>query len=191
MDNLPIDSDTILSLYSGYTSTQTFSWTPTICGYHNIKAVADANNNVQECDETNNEKQKSVHVVSPDLIIQSMTWAPTTPKKGDSVTFTVTIKNQGYADAESSHVRLYIRSIEVDPASASVGPITAGSTVRKSFTWTADSCAKTAVSVLADADNEVEESREDNNYRLETIYVKCPDLEITAQKAMIYMQETT
>nr|QNO52690.1 hypothetical protein PKPCIMEP_00010 [Methanosarcinales archaeon ANME-1 ERB6] len=179
IDNLPIDSDSILSLNSVSTSTQTFSWTPTICGYHNIKAVADANNNVQECDETNNEKQKSVHVRSPDLIIQSLTWAPKAPKKGDSITSTVTIKNQGDADADSSHVRLFIRNIEVDPASASVGPIAAGSTVSKTFTWTADSCAKTAVSVIADADNEVDESREDNNYLPETIYVKCPDLEIT------------
>ena len=179
VDNLPIGSDSILSLYSGYTSTQTFSWTPTICGDHNIKAVADAKNNVQECDETNNEKQKSVHVVSPDLVIQSLTWAPTTPKKGDSITFTVTIENQGDADADSSHVRLFIRNIGVDPVSVSVGPIAAGSTVSKTFTWTADSCAKTAVSVIADADNEVDESREDNNYLPKTIYVKCPDLEIT------------
>ncbi len=180
INNQYLDFDNVPSLSHDATSTQTFTWTASSGGFVHVKAVADADNNVQEYDKFNNVGMESLHVGgSPDLIIQALTWAPTTPKKGDSVTFTVTIKNQGYADAESSHVRLYIRSIEVDPASASVGPITAGSTVRKSFTWTADSCAKTAVSVLADADNEVEESREDNNYRLETIYVKCPDLEIT------------
>ena len=179
INNQYIDFDNISSLSHDATSTQTFTWTASSCGNVLVKAVADANNDVQECDETNNEKQKSVHVVSPDLIIQSLKPTPKTPKKGDSVTFTVTIKNQGDADADSSHVRLFIRHIEVDPSSASVGPIAAGSTVSKTFTWTADSCAKTAVSVIADADNEVDESREDNNYLPETIYVKCPDLEIT------------
>ncbi|KAF5436918.1 Serine protease, subtilase family [Candidatus Methanophagaceae archaeon] len=174
------DFDNIPSLSHDATSTQTFTWTASSGGFVHVKAVADADNNVQEYDKFNNVGMESLHVGgNPDLIIQALTLAPTKPKKGDSVTFTVTIKNQGDADAESSHVRLCIRSIEVDPASASVGPIAAGSTVRKTFTWTADSCAKTAVSVIVDADKELEESREDNNYLLETIYVKCPDLEIT------------
>jgi subtilase family serine protease len=155
-----------------------FTWTASDCGDQSVKAVADCNGEVTESDDGNNERMESVHVRCPDLIIQSLTPSPPDPKKGDSVTFTVITKNKGDADADSSHTRLFIKHFEVDSASSPVGPIAAGATASNTFTWTVDSCGSTGVSVIADADKEVDESDEDNNYQPETIYVKCPDLEI-------------
>lgn len=153
IDGSEVNTVSVGSIGAGSTVDATFAWTASGCDDHSVKAVADCKGKVTESDENNNERMESVHVRCPDLIIQALTWSLTNLKKGDSVTFTVTTKNKGDADADSSHTRLFIRSIEVEPASAPVGHIAAGSTVSKTFTWTADSCASTAVSALADADD--------------------------------------
>jgi subtilase family serine protease len=56
---------------------------------------------ITESDESNNEKTKAFQVTkqAPDLIIQDITWDPSSPKTGDTVTFTVSYKNQGTLSA--------------------------------------------------------------------------------------------
>jgi len=42
-----------------------------------------------------------------DLIIKDITWTPTNPSLGETVTFTATIKNQGNGSSSSSRVYFY------------------------------------------------------------------------------------
>lgn len=101
----------------------------------------------------------------PDLIISDIAWSPTNPPVGDSVTFTVTIKNQGSGDALSSYVYYYIDGSKVD--SDSVSSIQAGDTTTETFSWTAKAGSH-PVKADADATNKVSESNEDNNDATET-----------------------
>ena len=160
VDNQYNGSDTISSLNSGRTSTQTFTWTPTTCGTHNIKAVADANNNVKECDENNNEKTRSVNVKCPDLIVEDIAWNPPDPELDESITFTVTISNRGECDAKASHAKFLIDETEFK--TVSVGSISAGSSATRTFTWTASGCGDHNVEAIADCNGEVTESDEVN-----------------------------
>ena len=44
----------------------------------------------------------------PDLVVEGVTWSPEVPDIGDTVTFTITIRNQGLGPADSSRVAYYI-----------------------------------------------------------------------------------
>ncbi|RJS70341.1 hypothetical protein CW714_07475 [Methanophagales archaeon] len=70
----------------------------------------------------------------PDLMIQDITWTPSSPKTGDTVTFTVTYKNQGTLSAgRSFSVCLYVDGSRV--TYNSVSDLSAGASGTTSFTW--------------------------------------------------------
>ena len=106
----------------------------------------------------------------PDLIIQDISWSPSSPEQGDAITFTVTTKNQGAASAGNSTVKYHIdgsyTTYDLVPA------LSAGSTSTQTFTWTADRCGDVQVKAVADANNAVSESNEGNNERTETVNVE-------------------
>ena len=97
---------------------------------------------------------------SPDLTISDITWSPINPAIGGSVTFTVTIKNQGSGDALSSYVYYYIDGSKV--GYDSVSSIPAGGSTTETFTWKA-TAGSHSVKAVADADYKVAESDESNN----------------------------
>ena len=168
IDDAYLTSDLVNPLNAGASANKTFTWTAQ-ADYHAIKAVADSNNEVTESDEANNENT----VISSvrDLIIETITGSPTGPSVGDTVTFTVTIKNQGNARAGSSRVAYYI-----DGSSRGyqqVQEIDAGATVTKTFTWIAQA-GYHIIKAVADSNNEVTESDETNNER--TVIFPVPDL---------------
>ncbi|WP_113704666.1 discoidin domain-containing protein [Nonomuraea lactucae] len=70
-------------------------------------ATADDDGRVIELDEANNTRTGSLTVRpvdSADLIASSVTWTPGNPAQGDSVTFAVTVRNQGtLASSGGSH----------------------------------------------------------------------------------------
>ncbi len=157
-------------IVAGATATKTFTWIAQ-AGSHDIKAVADSNDTLTESDETNNEK--TVTFPTPDLIIETVTWSPVVPSIGETVTFTVTIKNQGIGKAGSSRVDLYI-----DGSSRGyqdVQEIDAGATATKTFTWVAETGSHT-IKAVADSDDEVNESDETNNEKTVTFSTLPPDL---------------
>ncbi|NQE06042.1 Cell surface glycoprotein [ANME-1 cluster archaeon GoMg1] len=178
IDGSYVASDSVPSLSAGSTSTQTFTWTAYKCGKVKVKAVADATSKVSESNEGNNCRTETVNVAcdeKPDLIIQDIYWSPSSPDKGDTIKFTVKIKNQGSGSAGSSTVKYYIDGSYV--TSDSVPSLSAGSTSTQTFTWTADKCGNVRVKAVADATNVVSESNEGNNYRTETVSISCgPDL---------------
>ena len=149
------------------TSTKIFTRTAQ-AGSHTLKVIADSNNEVTENNETNNVKTYMVSTLAPDLIIESITWSPAYPTIGDTVTFTVTIKNQGSSKASYSYVAYYIerpRRWVIQVAyltSASVSPIEPGATVAKTFSWKAEAGLYIFKAII-DEEDQILESDESNN----------------------------
>ncbi|NQE54966.1 hypothetical protein C5S29_15415 [ANME-1 cluster archaeon GoMg3.2] len=174
VDNKYVDSDSIPSLDSDAASSQTFTWTADSCGNVSVKAIADANNEVHECDENNNDNQKSIEVDGPDLIIQDITLPSGKICLGQPVTITVTVKNQGGCTAGASTVKYFVDNKYVDSDTVPSLDLAAAST--QTFTWTADSCGNVSVKAVADANNDVRECDENNNDKQKSIEVDGPDL---------------
>ncbi|MFC2040857.1 CARDB domain-containing protein [Chloroflexota bacterium] len=165
-------SEDVQKIDIGESITKTFAW-PAEVGSHTIKAIADAEKKVSELDENNNEKTVTFSGASPpDLIIESITWSPANPSEGDSVTFTVIIKNQGNGKAGDSYVAYYIDNTYL--ASKPVNPIDPSATNTKTFTWIAEAGYHT-IKAVADDYQTITEGDEANNVK-EVIYPVPPDL---------------
>ncbi len=112
---------------------------------------------VQDNAGTTNTTTRQVVVQAPslpDLVVQSFTYAPLTPTVGQSITFTVIVRNQGTASAGAFRVRLNGASLSTTATSSSLGagssrtlslvlPLTAGS---ETFTVTVDDLSQVAES---------------------------------------------
>jgi subtilase family serine protease len=172
VDGSYYDRDYVSSLSDGSTTTTSFTWTAE-CGNHAIKAIADCYNAVTESNEGNNWMSKGGLNIpcKPDLIIQDISWDKNSPKRGDTITFYVKVKNQGSGSAGTSTVKYYIDGSYV--ASDSVPGLSAGSTSTQTFTWMVNKCGNVQVKAVADATNAVAESNEENNARTETVSVIC------------------
>ena len=170
IDDNYLASDYVNPIDVGASANETFTWTAE-AGSHNIKAVADSENEVAESNETNNEKTVTFSTTAPDLIIETITGSPTSPPIGETVTFTVTIKNQGSGNASPSRVHFYID--DSSRGYQNVQEIDAGATATKTFTWIAQAGSH-AIKAVADSENEVAESNETNNEK--TVTFPTPDL---------------
>ncbi len=168
----------VLELAAGATATNTFTWAARKAS-HIIKAVADVSNVVNEGNEANNTKTTTVtfsgSATSSDLIVQSIAWSPENPLPEDTVTFTVTIKNQGSVQVNPSHAAGYID--DTYQTSAYVSEISSGATATTTFTWTAQPGSHT-FKALADSNNIITETKETNNEKAVTLSIPAPDLVI-------------
>lgn len=113
----------------------------------------------------------------PDLTIQSVVWTPDTPSLGDTTRFTVTVSNQGDDIAGNSRLVFYIDDQITD--SAILSTINPGSALSYIFTWKATAGAHVAKAV-ADSDQAVAESDENNNEKSYAFSVLAPDLIISS-----------
>jgi len=172
IDDAPLTSDSVNPIDPDDTATKTFTWTAQ-AGSHNIKAVADSNEEVIESDETNNVLAITLSTVAPDLIIKAITWSPENPSKDTIVFFTVAIKNQGNGRADSSHVDFYVDGSLKD--SQAIQGIDAGTTVTERFTWIARAGPHN-IKAVADSNEEITESDETNNALTVTLSTLVPDL---------------
>ncbi|MFC2006099.1 CARDB domain-containing protein [Chloroflexota bacterium] len=159
IDDARLDFATTGPINPGGTISETFSWIAQ-GGSHIAKAVADPYNKVVESDDNNNEKTVTFPPLVPDLIIQSITWPSTSSIVGETLTFTVVIKNQGNAIAGSSSAHFYIDESSEDYQD--VQRIGVNDSVTMTFTWVAKA-GSYAVKVIADLHNRVTESDESNN----------------------------
>ena len=178
IDGSYVGSDTVPSLSVGSTSTQTFTWKANKCGNVQVKAIADATNAVDESNEDNNERSEIFEIPceKPDLIIQDISWEPKNPNKGDTVTFTAIVKNQGpESTGKATFIKYFVDGTLID--TGLVPALSGGSTSTQKFTWTANKCGDVLVKVVADYWNDVEETNEENNERTETVNIICLYLE--------------
>ena len=104
---------------------------------------------------------KKIEEKMPDLIIQDITWSPSNPKQGDTVTINIITKNKGSGNAGGFDVCYYADGSYYDRDY--VSSLSAGSTTTTSFTWTAK-CGNHAIKAVADCYNAVAESNEENNW---------------------------
>jgi subtilase family serine protease len=175
IENNEIENATIASLGAGNQEKTTFSWKPDTCGILNIKAVADVDNTIHECDENNNEKQKSIEVDGPDLIIQDITWPSGIICLDHNISIEVTTANVGKCDAEKPFkVTLYVENIEV--GNVTIDSLDANATKKPSITWKPDTCGILSIKAVADVDNTIHECDENNNEKQKSIEVDGPDL---------------
>ena len=177
VDDSAIGYQEVEELAASTTTTKIFAWTAQ-ADLHDIKAVVDANNEVDEGDETNNEKYAAFSIIAPDLIIESITWTPESPSTGDNITLTVTISNQGNEKAGSSRIACYVDGTYL--TSIYVSPIEPDATDKKFFIWTVQAGSH-AVKAVADYNEKVTESDETNNEK--TVTVSAPLLPSPAPEA--------
>jgi hypothetical protein len=143
-------------------------------GTYPLGAVVDPDNTVIEQNDTNNSFTGSPLVIqsvaSSDLVASGVNWSPSAPSAGQSVAFSVTLKNQGtLASAGGSHA---LTLTLLDDKGATVktltgaynGALAPGATAAPVSlgSWTAANGKYTAKVVIADDANELPVKRANN-----------------------------
>ena len=172
IDNLYVGYKELENIDAGDTTEATFTWRAE-AGSHQIKAMVNPKDEVAESDEANNEKIITFLTPPSDLIIEQITWTPPEPIIGDTVTFTVTVKNQGEAGSDYAHIAYYIDNIQI--TSDRVNPISANATDNQTFTWAAIA-GEHVIKAFVDYTKVVAESDETNNEKIITLVPIGPDL---------------
>ncbi len=183
IDDVFLDSVSADPVNAGETIVNKVEW-KAAPGTHTLRAIADCNNDVAETDEENNEKSVTIHVVAPDLIIESLAWTPENMTAGEETTFNVTIKNRGDLRAGGAYVSYYIDG--VSQGRHFIEEIKAGDSITRTFTWTARSDSW-SIRVVIDEEDSVKEGSESNNEK--TVVLPAPDL--TIESLTITPGETT
>ncbi|MFI9638691.1 discoidin domain-containing protein [Micromonospora sp. NPDC051925] len=167
---------TVGALAAGATSTVTANVGARDAGSYPLSARVDEANTVIEQNETNNSFTRSsplvvTPVASADLVASPVGWSPTNPAAGNTVTFSVAIRNQGtVAAASGAHG---ITLTVVNPATGAVlrtltgsysGAIAAGASTAPVGlgSWTAVNGKYDVRVVLADDANELPVKRANN-----------------------------
>ncbi len=129
-----------------------------------VTFTVDALNQVDESNEANNTAQIRVDAQPeaprrPDLTISGTDWSPRTPRLGDSVTFTVVVRNQGTANASSFIVEIR-DSRGTDRRS--VAALDIGNSSSLNFERRLNSATE-LFTIVVDPDNRIDELNEANN----------------------------
>jgi subtilase family serine protease len=172
IDDIILNSGNIGTIGAGITRTVVFNWTVQ-AGSHIIRATADASGVVTEDNETNNIKTYSFTALAADLIVESISWTPESPSKGDNIVFSVTVKNQGNIKSLQSTVHLY--TDDISRGYHDITMLDPGDTVTKTFNWTAPAGQCVIKAIVDEADN-VREDNENNNDKYLTLSTVPPDL---------------
>jgi subtilase family serine protease len=172
IDDVDTEYKTLGQIEAGGTTEVTFIWRVR-AGEHQIEAIVDPQKDVFESVESNNEKTIVFVPMSPDLIIEQITWVPPEPAVDDKVTFTVTVKNQGAANVDYSDIVYYIDNTQI--STDQVNPISINATDNQTFTWTA-TAGEHAIKAFVDYTKSITESDEANNEKVTTLTPLGPDL---------------
>ncbi|MFJ4918325.1 discoidin domain-containing protein [Streptomyces sp. NPDC088725] len=163
------------ALAAGASTTVTANIGAHDAGTYELSAVADPANTVIEQNETNNTFVSSTALVvkpvsSSDLVAASVATSPSSPSAGNTVTFSVAIKNQGTVASASGAHGITLTLLDGNGATVKTltgtynGAIAAGATSGTVGlgTWTAVNGSYTVKVVLADDANEVPVKRANN-----------------------------
>jgi hypothetical protein len=165
----------ISSLAAGQTTSTDFTWTANEVRTHAVGAFADSNGVIAEIVNKNNKREETFDVgqkpILPDLMIREISWTPETPAAGSTVAFTVTIKNNGTANAGFFKTVCYIDQTKL--GEWSIFSLLIGQEVNKTFSWTYVEGSHT-VKAVADSNGEIQEGDETNNVREEIIGNRPP-----------------
>lgn len=155
-------TSTIDELGAGNTTSVSQTWTSTE-GQHTLEAVVDPDEQVHDRDRSNNAADSvtvDVAPALPDLVVGDLVHSPQQPAPGDEVTFEVTLRNNGDADAGEHEVALVVDESTVD--TATVEGIDQGAEANVTLSWEAVE-GRRNVDVIVDPDDGIEEINDDNN----------------------------
>ena len=177
---------TDLPLNPGANFTVAFGWTPERVELHNLMIAVNPGGDVVEANLTNNQLDRSVYVIAPDLEITSIEH----PLLFANNTSTIELKivNTGTKDVNTAF-NLTLCADGSFIGSEVVSSLYAGESRAISFSWTPVSCGRYTFIAMVDPDNLIEESDEVNN-RLELEVYVCkrvfhvPDDYATIQEAV-------
>lgn len=168
------------ALAAGASATVSANIGPRDAGSYTVTAKVDENNAVIETNDANNSftsaSQLVVSQVQSADLIGTATWTPGNPSAGNTVTFTVNLKNQGnIASASGAHgITLVLKNsagatLQTLTGSYS-GAIAAGSSVNVTMgTWTAVNGSYTVTTTVAADANEVA-AKQGNNTGTASLY---------------------
>jgi subtilase family serine protease len=162
------------AIEAGHEASQTINWQAS-GGSHVISIVADDDNKLAESNEENNKLNKSVPVIPADLAITKITWSPEDFSAGDTVTFTVTVTNQGTGRTSSFYVAHYVDDVQL--SSGWVNGLDSDASANETCTWKVEAGVHTFRAV-ADADSSVPENNENNNESSVKFAPTMPDLAV-------------
>lgn len=157
-----------------------------------IGAIVDWDNKAVELDEKNNKSQAiEINIPGPELVVTTFSGLPSTPpKRGDSVTLRICVKNNGTVDvAKAFSVGVYY---SLDAKISARFDTKVGEYFINSLRAGAQSCANQTVTIpqnadigngflgaLADNKGEISEEVEDNNDKSDALTPR-PDLVVTS-----------
>ena len=157
--------DRVSEIPPGESTTERFTWTAE-AGNHRIRVYADSDDDVVEIAESNNEASVTVSVTAPiqlpDLVIENITWEPSSPEAGEEVTVTVTIANRGNGEAPRSDLAYYLDGSLQPFGTDRVSSLSPGETTTERFDWTFEELFH-IFRAEVDPDGEIEETAEYNN----------------------------
>jgi subtilase family serine protease len=171
-DSTILSTVSINPLNAGLMTTASFNWKAEP-GEHTIKAVVDSTGIIAESNETNNTNTYTLTSRAADLVVQSLTWLPSNPSRGDTVVFSLVIKNQGTAISRSTNIDLYIDGNS--RGTQDIQAINPGSTLTKTYSWVI-TAGQHPLKAVADEMDNVRESNESNNEYTATFSTAAPDL---------------
>ncbi|MGY0020738.1 discoidin domain-containing protein [Streptomyces sp. YJ-C3] len=178
-----VGSASVGALAAGATATVSADIGTRDAGTYQVGAVVDPGNKVVERDENNNAYTSPTGLVvkpvtSADLVASPVSWSPSAPGEGDTVTFSAVLKNQGnQASSAGSHgITLTVTdsggTVVKTLTGSYDGAIAAGATTAavKLGTWTAGKGKFTVKTVIAADANELPVKR-DNNTSSQPLFV--------------------
>ncbi len=159
--------------------TATFTIKYSAAGTYNLRALANSTMFARETNYNNNAAGPVKITITegeppppaPDLIVSELTANPTSVNINDTVNVTVTVKNQGNADAGAFDVTIYPNLASVPDTSTpkgsgdtkSVSGLTAGSSTQVMFTTSYSTAGTKSLRALTDSNGGVGEGDENNN----------------------------
>ena len=143
-----------------------FEWTAD-AGVHIVTVEADPTDQVHETSDIDNNKAQLHYngTLLADLVVESIGWSPDAPIMGETVTFPVTVRNQGKGNSGAFTVEMYVDDGLI--GEAELPPILPGDSEMVSFTWDAQAGPHN-LNALADSGMGISEADEANNETAKT-----------------------
>ena len=152
------------ALEPGESEALTYTWTADQDA-NTFGALANSDGDVEEGDTGNNQRGVDfTGAVLADLVVESLSWSPSSPAIGSTVTFTAVLRNQGQGVAVASQMGIYLDNGTTAETTLEFPAMSPNQQVSKTFTWTAVEGVHTFLAVV-DTLEAVPESNESNNER--------------------------
>ncbi|TAL66654.1 MAG: hypothetical protein EPN88_08025, partial [Bacteroidetes bacterium] len=184
VDGVLIGSQTVPSLNSGDSSSVSIDWTNIPeSGERIIYIKVDPDNQITEISKDDNAAFTTLKILSlPDLAISSnsISFSPSAPKDGDTVSINVMVQNKGEQGASNVTVRANEGSTVI--GIQTIPSISSNSQASTTFTY--DTTGKSGahqITVVVDPENTITEQSKDNNSAFRTFGVQDANLWLTEQ----------